>query len=117
MLNWAEHWADPPKGADVTDWRDKAGGNIEKLFSIVDELPEWVPQPDQDPPAPLIMTSGAGPPSDKPQQQSPKIKIIATPYRWPGPGEDPAKAIHLRQAFTAVRLIVEEIQLVRGYRN
>jgi hypothetical protein len=42
-LSWPEHWPACPPGGDVTDWRDKGGGTVERLFEIVDKLPAWSP--------------------------------------------------------------------------
>lgn len=44
VLDWRLHWLNCPEKADVTDWRNHAAGNAEKLFAIVDKLPEWTPQ-------------------------------------------------------------------------
>lgn len=43
LLDWREHWRGLPKGADVTDWRDKADGTPERFLEIVDRLRDWVP--------------------------------------------------------------------------
>lgn len=45
LLDWREHWPMCPEGGDGTDWRDLAGGSKEKLFGIVDRLPDWTPVP------------------------------------------------------------------------
>jgi len=43
-LNFRDVWAKcPPKG-DVKDWRDN-GGTKEELLDIVDNLPDWKPEP------------------------------------------------------------------------
>ena len=44
-LRISDHWPSAPKGADVTDWRDKANGDSDKLFSIIDKLEDWRPPP------------------------------------------------------------------------
>ena len=43
VLEWREHWPMCPEGGDATDWRDLAGGTKDKLFAIVDKLPDWTP--------------------------------------------------------------------------
>jgi len=43
MLDWSEHWRGCPPKADVSDWRDMAGGTSAKLWEIVESLPEWKP--------------------------------------------------------------------------
>jgi AAA domain len=45
VLSWPDHWPECPDGGDVTDWRDKAGGDVSKLFQIVDGLADWSPSP------------------------------------------------------------------------
>lgn len=45
VLNFKDVWPKcPPKG-DVKDWRDDAGGTKDDLLDIVDQLPEWKPEP------------------------------------------------------------------------
>ncbi len=43
VLEWRDQWKDAPEGGDITDWRAHAGGNRDKLFGILDRLPEWLP--------------------------------------------------------------------------
>jgi hypothetical protein len=43
VLDWRDWWPMLPDSADLTDWRDYAGGNKEKLYQILDKVPEWVP--------------------------------------------------------------------------
>ena len=38
ILDWKEWWPGAPEKADVTDWRDQAGGTKAKFFSIVEKL-------------------------------------------------------------------------------
>lgn len=45
ILDFASVWPGAPKGADVTDWRDQAGGSRDRLLSIVPKLQEWSPPP------------------------------------------------------------------------
>lgn len=45
VLDFANVWAWAPKGADVTDWRDQAGGTVEQLYEISKILPGWKPSP------------------------------------------------------------------------
>lgn len=45
VLDWREHWPEAPEGADVTDWRNLAGGSKDRLFTIIDKLKDWTPQP------------------------------------------------------------------------
>jgi AAA domain-containing protein/CHC2-type zinc finger protein len=46
VVDWAATaaWSNPPAGADVTDWRDYAGGSAAKLWALVDKLPDWTPE-------------------------------------------------------------------------
>lgn len=44
VLSWPDHWTAAFDGADVTDWRDHAGGNRDKLLALLDRLPTWVPE-------------------------------------------------------------------------
>ena len=41
----ADYWPDAPKGADITDWAERAGGTVEKLFDIVEGCSDWTPRP------------------------------------------------------------------------
>lgn len=43
--HWTNEYPPAPKGADVTDWRDQAGGTVEHLYNIVKGLPDWRPAP------------------------------------------------------------------------
>jgi hypothetical protein len=45
VLDWRDYWIDAPDGADVTDWRDHADGNKDKLFQILERLQDWRPTP------------------------------------------------------------------------
>jgi hypothetical protein len=45
VIDWAVHWPNAPQGGDVTDWRDHAGGDVSKLWALIDRLPEWTPEP------------------------------------------------------------------------
>lgn len=45
ILDWAEHWKDAPKGADLTDWRTLEEGTRDDLMAIVGKLPPWQPRP------------------------------------------------------------------------
>lgn len=47
VLDWGDPaiWPNAPPGADVTDWRDHAGGTAAKLWALVGCLPDWTPQP------------------------------------------------------------------------
>ena len=45
VLDFRKFWAEAPKGADVTDWRDQANGTVERLYEIAKELQEWTPAP------------------------------------------------------------------------
>lgn len=44
MLDWRHHWANCPEKADVTDWREFGAGSADKLYGVIDKLPEWSPQ-------------------------------------------------------------------------
>lgn len=43
VLDWRLQWQHCPEKADVTDWKNLASGSAEKLFGIVEGLPEWSP--------------------------------------------------------------------------
>jgi hypothetical protein len=43
LLRWPDHWPACPDKGDVTDWVE-AGGTADRLFEIVDKLPEWTPE-------------------------------------------------------------------------
>lgn len=45
VLDFRAFWPGCPDKGDVVDWRDHAGGTAEKLFEIVDGLPDWTPEP------------------------------------------------------------------------
>jgi hypothetical protein len=47
VLSWPDHWPGCPDGGDVTDWRELAGGDVAKLFEIVEKLPDWTEEEDQ----------------------------------------------------------------------
>jgi len=47
VLRVGEIWPEcPPKG-DITDWKEKAGGDADKLYALVDKLKDWEPPPYQ----------------------------------------------------------------------
>jgi hypothetical protein len=43
LLDTVAIWPDAPKGADITDWRERAAGTRDRLASILPKLPEWSP--------------------------------------------------------------------------
>jgi len=43
VLDFAAVWPDAPKGADVTDWKLKAGGKPAQLLDMVEKAPPWRP--------------------------------------------------------------------------
>lgn len=43
VLSWPDFWRECPDGGDVTDWKEKGGGDLDKLFAIVEKLPDWSP--------------------------------------------------------------------------
>ncbi|MEX0684036.1 MAG: AAA family ATPase, partial [Dehalococcoidia bacterium] len=45
VLNFADHISDFPKKGDVTDWRDRFGGDASKLVEIINTLSDWKPEP------------------------------------------------------------------------
>lgn len=45
VLDWADVWRDAPKGADLTDWAQQAGGTRERLLELIPRLPDWRPPP------------------------------------------------------------------------
>jgi RecA-family ATPase len=50
VLRIADYWADCPKGGDVSDWKEQAGGCPDQLFEILDRLNDWQPPPAGDQP-------------------------------------------------------------------
>jgi hypothetical protein len=71
VLRWPEHWPDCPKGGDVTDWRDAAGGTADRFFAIIDKLPEWTPGDGQEQ---QTETNGLDVDDDEPRRAS-RFKI------------------------------------------
>ena len=45
VLDWRDCWPGAPDKADVTDWRDQAGGTVGRLLEIAAALPTWTPAP------------------------------------------------------------------------
>jgi hypothetical protein len=45
VLNFADHVPGFPKKGDVTDWRDRFGGDASRLGEILNTLPDWTPAP------------------------------------------------------------------------
>lgn len=43
VLDWRQHWPNCPEKGDVTDWKTLGGGSRDKLFAIVEKLPNWTP--------------------------------------------------------------------------
>jgi AAA domain len=41
VLALAKFWPDIDEGGDVSDWFARGGGTVERLYEIVDELPDW----------------------------------------------------------------------------
>lgn len=78
ILDPAKDWADAPKGADVTDWRDQKGGTVERLYAITKTLPTWTP---------TAPPSRFGRVAWRNQEQS-----TNTPYEWLIKGLIPARA-------------------------
>jgi len=44
VLDLAAHWKDMPPKADVTDWKERAGGTGEKLAALIKKAPHWSPE-------------------------------------------------------------------------
>lgn len=44
VLDLRQHWPGCPEKGDITDWRDLGGGDVDRLFEIVDRLPDWTPE-------------------------------------------------------------------------
>jgi len=44
VLDLADHWANIPEKADVTDWKEKASGTAEKFAELVDMARTWKPE-------------------------------------------------------------------------
>src|SRR5262249_52737745 len=45
VLDIAAHWSGAWKGADITDWAERGGGDPDRLCEIVAQLPPWTPEP------------------------------------------------------------------------
>lgn len=41
VIDMVEHWSAMPEKGDVSDWKDKAGGNADKFAKIVEDAPVW----------------------------------------------------------------------------
>jgi hypothetical protein len=63
VLSWPEHWPACPDHGDVTDWRDKAGGDLEKISDIAWRLADWTPPLDSKSPA-IATAQNEGPTPD-----------------------------------------------------
>lgn len=44
VLDLAKHWPGMPEKADVTDWKEQAGGTREKLAALIEKAPLWKPE-------------------------------------------------------------------------
>lgn len=44
-LDISEHWVDCPEKADISDWRDLAGGTAEKFSALLAKARLWTPTP------------------------------------------------------------------------
>jgi 5S rRNA maturation endonuclease (ribonuclease M5) len=44
VLDIAEHWPTAPEKADVTDWKEKASGDLAQFTALVKKAPLWVPE-------------------------------------------------------------------------
>lgn len=44
VLDIAAAWPEAPEKADVTDWRDDAGGTAEKFAALIARSPDWRPE-------------------------------------------------------------------------
>lgn len=45
VLDLKPYWPSMPEKADITDWRDHAGGTYDRLCEIMDGLKDWQPAP------------------------------------------------------------------------
>lgn len=48
VLDLSLHWQGMPEKADVTDWKDQAGGDADKFALLIEKAPLWKPE---DPPS------------------------------------------------------------------
>lgn len=44
VLNISAHWKDAPEKADITDWKDLAGGTAEQFATFAKRAPLWKPE-------------------------------------------------------------------------
>ena len=80
LLDLAKVWPDIEVSDDISDWFKRGGGTVERLWQIVEQLPDWSPGAPQRAPADET-PHGNG--HDR-GEASPKI-ITATPYVWIDP--------------------------------
>lgn len=45
VIDLVEHWPEIPEKGDVSDWKDKAGGDAKKFAQIVETAPAWRVKP------------------------------------------------------------------------
>lgn len=45
ILDISKHWPGCPEKGDITDWRDKGGGNAKVFLDLVASAPAWTPEP------------------------------------------------------------------------
>lgn len=48
VLDLAKHWKDCPEKADVSDWKDQAGGDATKFAALVGKATFWTPERSRD---------------------------------------------------------------------
>jgi RecA-family ATPase len=44
ILDLSRHWPDMPEKADVTDWKEQAGGTAEQFAKLIKSAPRWEPE-------------------------------------------------------------------------
>jgi hypothetical protein len=106
VLDLKQYWPECPLKGDISDWI-AAGGTIEALYKIVDQLPDWEPSERDD-----GNHKDQAPPWDDEQGEAergepprPRVRIIATPYIWRDPKSIPPRDFlygHFVRGFVSV---------------
>ncbi|KQS95362.1 AAA family ATPase [Rhizobium sp. Leaf386] len=44
VIDIAKHWAECPDKGDITDWKEKGGGNAQRFDALIKSAPAWIPE-------------------------------------------------------------------------
>lgn len=85
VLDLGKVWRECPVKGDMTNWIE-AGGTVDALYALVDQLPDWTPAQQKEPPTPaaLVMIEIARWDDERPPDR-----------RWVVPGRIPARNVTL----------------------